>query len=300
MPQIDILIQGRSYSLQCAEGEEKRAHSLAAHINRHAGRLTARLGAMPDAQLLLMVSMMIADELLEARENIGRLQEEGGEVRPLLTSAEEEAERATRTGASRTGASRTGASRTGSFLAEEDVGATRTASILAEEDVADSDTSQAIAEAVATEAAADVEQDDPTELSASRTGATRTASILAEEDVADSDTSQAIAEAVATEEADVIEEEIEEESTAEQAEHDRELAERIEASSRRLERIADLLEAEQSGTLQEALAEDPEGGADGEEESGQLDFSPEEAEAEDESDAEPEPSPPPRRGFRPD
>ena len=288
MPQIDILIQGRSYSLQCAEGEEKRAHSLAAHISRHAGRLTARLGAMPDAQLLLMVSMMIADELLEAREHIGRLQEEGGEARPLLTSAEEEAElgaarsagvlaadtsevdiaesasrSATRTGASRS-ATRTGASRTGSFLAEEGA--------------ADSDASQATAEAVAAEAAADVGQDDPTELGAG----------IEEEE-------EDIVEAVDVEEAEDTEE-MEEESTAEQAEHDRELAERIEASSRRLERIADLLEAEQAGTLSEALAEE----AEGEGESGRLDFSSEAEEAAGEDDAEPEQPPPPRRGFRPD
>ena len=75
MPQVDILIQGRSYAVQCAEGEEKRAHFLAAHINRHAARLVARLGAMPDAQLLLMTGMVVADELLEAQENLQQLQE---------------------------------------------------------------------------------------------------------------------------------------------------------------------------------------------------------------------------------
>ena len=74
MPQVDILIQGRSYAVQCAEGEEKRAHFLAAHINRHAARLVARLGAMPDAQLLLMTGMVVADELLEAQENLQQLQ----------------------------------------------------------------------------------------------------------------------------------------------------------------------------------------------------------------------------------
>ena len=75
MPQVDILIQGRSYAVQCAEGEEKRAHFLAAHINRHAARLVARLGAMSDAQLLLMTGMMVADELLETRERLGQLEQ---------------------------------------------------------------------------------------------------------------------------------------------------------------------------------------------------------------------------------
>ena len=73
MPQVDILIQGRSYSVQCQEGEERRAHFLAAHINRHAARLVARLGNMPDAQLLLMTGMTVADELLEAQEELQRL-----------------------------------------------------------------------------------------------------------------------------------------------------------------------------------------------------------------------------------
>ena len=73
MPHIDILIQGRSYSVQCQKGEEKRAHLLAAHINRHAARLVARLGNMPDAQLLLMTGMTVADELLETQEKLMRL-----------------------------------------------------------------------------------------------------------------------------------------------------------------------------------------------------------------------------------
>lgn len=73
MPQVDILIQGRSYSVECPEGEERRVHFLAAHINRHAARLVARLGNMPDAQLLLMTGMTVADELLEAQEKLQRL-----------------------------------------------------------------------------------------------------------------------------------------------------------------------------------------------------------------------------------
>ncbi|MCY4039169.1 MAG: cell division protein ZapA [Hyphomicrobiales bacterium] len=73
MPQVDIRIQGRSYSVECPEGEERRAHFLAAHINRHAARLVARLGNMPDAQLLLMTGMTVADELLEAQEKLQRL-----------------------------------------------------------------------------------------------------------------------------------------------------------------------------------------------------------------------------------
>ena len=73
MPQVDILIQGRSYSVECREGEERRAHFLAAHINRHAARLVARLGNMPDAQLLLMTGMTVADELLEAQEKLQHL-----------------------------------------------------------------------------------------------------------------------------------------------------------------------------------------------------------------------------------
>lgn len=89
MPQVDILIQGRSYAVQCAEGEEKRAHFLAAHINRHAARLVARLGAMPDAQLLLMTGMTVADELMESREKLQQLQ---GEPQQAQTQEQEQEE----------------------------------------------------------------------------------------------------------------------------------------------------------------------------------------------------------------
>lgn len=79
MPQVDITIQGRAYAVQCQVGEEKRAHYLAAHINRHAAQLVARLGSMPDAQLLLMTGMTVADELLEAQERLQQMEQQAEE-----------------------------------------------------------------------------------------------------------------------------------------------------------------------------------------------------------------------------
>ena len=61
MPQIDIQIGGRSFEVACQEGEEHFLHSAAAMLDAEAAHLSSQIGRMPEARMLLMAGLMLAD-----------------------------------------------------------------------------------------------------------------------------------------------------------------------------------------------------------------------------------------------
>ena len=66
MPEVDISINGRHYRVACEGGEEERLSRLGAYIDDRVEALVARTGQVGDARLLVMTSLLIADELAEA------------------------------------------------------------------------------------------------------------------------------------------------------------------------------------------------------------------------------------------
>jgi cell division protein ZapA len=67
MAQVSAHIAGRNYPLACRDGDEPHLLALAAGLDAKAQALTSQLGTMAEQRLLLMVALMIADELHEAR-----------------------------------------------------------------------------------------------------------------------------------------------------------------------------------------------------------------------------------------
>ena len=70
MGQAIVAISGRSYRISCRDGDEARIAGLGTELAARAERLTASLGVMPESQLLVMTSLMLADELADARAGI--------------------------------------------------------------------------------------------------------------------------------------------------------------------------------------------------------------------------------------
>lgn len=62
MPQIEISIGGRSFEVACQEGEEHYLQSAAAMLDTEAGHLSSQIGRMPEARMLLMAGLMLADK----------------------------------------------------------------------------------------------------------------------------------------------------------------------------------------------------------------------------------------------
>jgi len=67
MGQVNVTINGRAYQVACDDGQEQHLTALAAYVDRRVGELTAAMGQIGDARLLVMASLLIADELADAQ-----------------------------------------------------------------------------------------------------------------------------------------------------------------------------------------------------------------------------------------
>jgi cell division protein ZapA len=74
MPMVDVTVNGRHHTVQCGEGEEIRVRRLAAYIDKRVADLAKGHAQAGDTRLLLMASLLIADELSDALDEIKRLQ----------------------------------------------------------------------------------------------------------------------------------------------------------------------------------------------------------------------------------
>jgi cell division protein ZapA len=82
MGQVSVFLNGRTYHLACAEGDEARLRVLLAYVKDRMERLVIELGPVDEARLLLMSAVVLADELIEAR-GYGKGQGEAASVTPI-------------------------------------------------------------------------------------------------------------------------------------------------------------------------------------------------------------------------
>jgi cell division protein ZapA len=73
MPTIEVLVNGRRHPVQCGAGEEARVRQLASYVDRRIADLARGQTQVGDARLLLMASLVVADELSDAFDEIKRL-----------------------------------------------------------------------------------------------------------------------------------------------------------------------------------------------------------------------------------
>ena len=67
MASVDIEIAGRAYPVACRDGEEAHLRSLASVVDRKAREAAGALGSMGETRQFLFASLLLADELNEAR-----------------------------------------------------------------------------------------------------------------------------------------------------------------------------------------------------------------------------------------
>jgi cell division protein ZapA len=68
MGQANVIVNGRSYPLQCADGDEVRLQAVAAYVGGKVDALVAEFGQVGDERLLLLAALLTADELFDLRE----------------------------------------------------------------------------------------------------------------------------------------------------------------------------------------------------------------------------------------
>ena len=66
MPQVTVQINGRGYQIACDEGQEAHLVRLGNYVDNRIQELVAAVGQIGDVRLLVMVSLLLADELSDA------------------------------------------------------------------------------------------------------------------------------------------------------------------------------------------------------------------------------------------
>lgn len=77
MAQISIEINGRSYTVGCADGEEERLRGLAKYVDTKVRDLAHKMGAVGEARLFMLACLTLADELGEAYHDAEAARAEG-------------------------------------------------------------------------------------------------------------------------------------------------------------------------------------------------------------------------------
>lgn len=68
MAQLSVRVNNRDYQVACADGEEEHVRRLATDVNRRVGALVAQIGQVGEARLLLMTTLLLADEVQDMRQ----------------------------------------------------------------------------------------------------------------------------------------------------------------------------------------------------------------------------------------
>lgn len=77
MAEVAVRIAGRHYRVGCDDGQEDHVRALAARIDAEATRVQRTSGTVPEARLLVMSALLLADRLAEA-ERIGAASADAG------------------------------------------------------------------------------------------------------------------------------------------------------------------------------------------------------------------------------
>jgi len=89
--QIEVAINGRGYQIACDDGQEAHIAELARYVDRKVAELVSSVGQVGDARLLVMASLLIADELAEAYAALDEAQTAEKGVKNVADSAESRA-----------------------------------------------------------------------------------------------------------------------------------------------------------------------------------------------------------------
>ena len=88
MAEVDVEINSRTYKVACDDGQEEHLTRLGSYVNSRMKELIASVGQIGDASLLVMVSLLIADELSEAYAELEMMNSASNGVSAIVRSEE--------------------------------------------------------------------------------------------------------------------------------------------------------------------------------------------------------------------
>ena len=75
MAKVDVSVNGQSYRIACEDGQEDRLVDLAAMVDEKVIGLVNQIGQVGSNRLLVMAALIIADELVDLKNEAGSSQE---------------------------------------------------------------------------------------------------------------------------------------------------------------------------------------------------------------------------------
>ena len=76
MSTVTVEINGRPYSVGCADGQEDRVRVLARQFDEHVRQVAQDVGLVGELRLFLMAALLVSDELADVRSQLNRLKAE--------------------------------------------------------------------------------------------------------------------------------------------------------------------------------------------------------------------------------
>ena len=76
MPEVLISIGGRQFEVACQEGEESYLHAAAKMLDDEAQILSDQVGRMPEARMLLMAGLLLADKTASVEDQVAEVRAE--------------------------------------------------------------------------------------------------------------------------------------------------------------------------------------------------------------------------------
>lgn len=86
MPNVEILIGGRSFEVACQPGEEPYLQAAARALDAEAAVLAAQNGRLPEARMLLMAGLMLADKTVGLEERLRGVEAKLGEAEARISA----------------------------------------------------------------------------------------------------------------------------------------------------------------------------------------------------------------------
>ncbi len=72
MAEVNLVIDGRTYGVACDDGQERRVQQLGQYIDQRMREVSGGSGASNKAQLMVLTSLLLADEVFDLRDGLSR------------------------------------------------------------------------------------------------------------------------------------------------------------------------------------------------------------------------------------
>lgn len=92
MPEVEISIGGRVFEVACQAGEEHYLEAAAKMLDTEASTLANQIGRLPEARMLLMAGLMLADKTAGLEDRLRIAEQDLAELRGRPTPAPERVE----------------------------------------------------------------------------------------------------------------------------------------------------------------------------------------------------------------